>query len=170
MRVPSAWSRAAGTATSTAAALRGRTRAGRRQARDERLLAYRAFGDEHGWPVRGLVENLTQRFPVPPLLGATAAQAELALTGTWAGRPALVTSVLVRPYGADPRDVVVQLTALDLGGAARLPEDVSGLRPGDQLGSVAGDLVHTRVLAPGDGRPDVAGPLRLLADLAARLG
>ncbi len=57
--------------------------------------------------------------PVPPLLGAVSAQAELAVSGTWEQWPALIASVLVQPPqrrgSGKQRDLVVQLTMLDTG-------------------------------------------------------
>jgi hypothetical protein len=61
------------------------------------MAAYRAFGLAYGWEVLGLYQDLSQRYPVAPLLGARSAQAELALTGQWDGWSAVVASVLVRP-------------------------------------------------------------------------
>lgn len=109
--MPSAWSRAAGVVLP-------RSRAAAAGARDVRLQALRAFGRTHGWAVHGLFEDLTVRYPVAPLLGARSAQAELALTGTWAGCPAVVGSVLVQPHRTTtrrPHDLVVQFTLLDTG-------------------------------------------------------
>ena len=67
----------------------------------------------------GLHQDLSTGYPVPPLLGARSAQAELALTGQWRGRSAVVASVLVRPEMRSgerrPSDDVVQLTTLDSG-------------------------------------------------------
>jgi hypothetical protein len=83
------------------------------------MAAYRDFCMSHGWEKLGLFQDLSQRYPVAPLLGAHSAQAELALTGEWDGWSAVVASVLVRPQalpGArEPMDVVVQLTTLDTG-------------------------------------------------------
>jgi hypothetical protein len=83
------------------------------------MAAYRAFGLAHGWEVLGLYQDLSQRYPVAPLLGARSAQAELALTGQWDGWSAVVASVLVRPPArSDGRphvDTIVQLTTLDTG-------------------------------------------------------
>jgi hypothetical protein len=83
------------------------------------LAGYRAFGRTLGWEVLGLHQDLSQRYPVAPLLAARSAQAELALVGPWDGWSALVASVLVRPDARPgaraPSDLVVQLTILDTG-------------------------------------------------------
>lgn len=89
----------------------------RRHLRDRRLAAYRAFEVERGWPVLGIHEDLSRRYPVAPLIGASSAQIELALAGQWAHRPAVVASVLVQAgsawFGRRHPDAVVQLTVLD---------------------------------------------------------
>ena len=92
--------------------------AARRRARLFRLAAYRAFGRDQSWSVLGLHQDLSLRYPVAPLIGALSAQAELALSGEWEGRPAVLASALVAPprsSGRTARDVVVQLTILDTG-------------------------------------------------------
>jgi hypothetical protein len=92
-----------------------------RRAREARLAAYRQFGDQRGWPVLGLHEDLSYRYPVAPLLGAHSARAELALCGHWADWDALVASVLVLAGDQNDRptrhtnDLNVQLTMLDTG-------------------------------------------------------
>ena len=83
------------------------------------MAGYRAFARTLGWEVLGLHQDLSQRYPVAPLLAARSAQAELALVGPWDGWSALVASVLVRPDARPgaraPSDLVVQLTILDTG-------------------------------------------------------
>jgi len=94
---------------------RGLTNAGRRHGRQRRLQAYQAFSRKYGWPVLGLHQDLSRYLPVAPLMGATSAQTELALSGHWRQRRAVVASVLVQSREAPGHphpDTVVQLTAL----------------------------------------------------------
>lgn len=83
------------------------------------MALYRGFGAAHGWEVLGLHQDLSQRYPVAPLLAADSAQAELAVSGPWEEWSAIVASVLVRPDARSgpraPLDTVVQLTILDTG-------------------------------------------------------
>ncbi len=70
------------------------------------------------WSVLGLHQDLSARHPVPPLLGAYSAQAELALTGQWSSWPSVVASVLVQSgdrRASKTSDMVVQLSTLDTG-------------------------------------------------------
>lgn len=120
------------------------TRAGRRRLHDRRMSAYRQFGAAHDWDVLGLHQDLSQRYPVAPLLGARSAQAELALIGQWDGWSAVIASVLVRPtHGSGTRtsaDVTVQLTTLDTGPI--LPQFTAGLTPGGpDIALLSGDAV-----------------------------
>lgn len=146
----------------------------------------------HDWPVLGLHIDLAARYPVGPLRNATNAQAELALAGIWAKRPAMVAATLVRPAGSTPGrrrpDQVVQLTTLETGsGAHEVSNGRDGLSSalaellseaairsellrGDQVAAAGTELVHARQLRPLQRAVDIQGPLRLLSCVAVRLG
>ncbi|MEZ0164129.1 hypothetical protein AB2L27_05020 [Kineococcus sp. LSe6-4] len=100
------------------------TAAGVRRARDRRLLGLRGLPVTAGWRVEGNLVEVSTRFPVPNVLLAEHAHAELALTGPFAGRTAYVASVLARPADTGrrgvrrARDEVFLLTSVEAVGAA----------------------------------------------------
>ena len=118
-----------------------------RRVRDHRLADYHAFEHRLRWSVLGMHQDLSRRYPVEPLLGASSAQAELALEGNWGRWQAVVASVLVRsgvPTG-DRRhhDLVVQLTLLDTG-PLRLQFTAANLPGGVEVGALAQDSERDR--------------------------
>jgi len=133
------------------------------------MAAYRGFGSSHGWQVIGLHQDLSQHYPVAPLLGAQSAQAELALGGEWEKLPALLALVLVRhterPSRAH-RDTVVQLTTLDTGPFAVQFSAVVGRR-GPQVALLSGREADAGLLDPILRRAAASENLRVGDHLAA---
>jgi len=95
----------------------------RRRRRDERLALLREFAAGRGWTPRPSLPSVVTRHPVPRLLAAGPAAAELVLggpwrSGGWAG-PAELASLLLRPAGDRPSgarrgDDVLLLARVDL--------------------------------------------------------
>ena len=98
-----------------------RTRRGRRRATGLRNEGLRRFAQRAGWSVAGPAADLSTAYPVPPLLGAASSQAELTVSGVWAGWSARVS--LVRSRRSITRDRrrgpglehVVLMTTLETG-------------------------------------------------------
>lgn len=134
-----------------------------RRDREQRLTALRRFAAAHDWKITGLTADLSA-CDIPSLAGARSAQAELAVTGEWQDRTALVTSVLVQPASVSSargegrsRDVVVLLVALHL-----------GLNDRQLIASRTGGTIDVRGIS---GSVDaLLQPLRVLLGAADRSG
>ncbi|MFC3689468.1 hypothetical protein [Aquipuribacter hungaricus] len=137
--------------------------------RVRRHLALRGFAGQHGWDVLGMVADLSTRYPVPDLVGAPSAQAELAVQGAWRGQPATVALVAARPpardaHGRRQGDRTVLLVALDSGPRqVQLVAEVTGGQPEVAvLGDGPAPAAVVALLGPVGpvGRPRPAGRLR----------
>ncbi|MBA2729370.1 MAG: hypothetical protein H0U48_01275 [Euzebyaceae bacterium] len=68
-----------------------------RSPRLRRFAALRARSAEWGWEVMGTTADFSLHYPVPDMLGALSARAELAVGGEWSGWPAQVALIAARP-------------------------------------------------------------------------
>jgi hypothetical protein len=90
--------------------------AGDRSPRVRRFAALRAWSAERGWHVLGTSADFSLHYPVPGLLGAGSARAELAVGGEWSGWPAQVALVAAQassrpaPGRRAPRATVLLVT------------------------------------------------------------
>lgn len=89
-----------------------------RRAHTARLTELRALATSQGWTVMGLIDDLSERYIAPPLLGGLSAQAELAFGGEYRGWEVLVAYVDTRPLarepGQTPPDSVALLCVVDV--------------------------------------------------------
>lgn len=162
----------------------------RRRRRDARLSSLRSWAGDRGWSLEPALPGVVTRHPVPRLLDAGPAAADLVVGGPWRGHRAQLATVLVRPdAGPDPRgrrpDDVVLLAALEVAPVAGRYVAVVTAHGLDTTGSTAsletacraavlgavadGLLLEGDCVALGELSVAVAGPWREAAAAPAAL-